>query len=531
MTAHPRRRVLAIALDSAEPSLVERWMGDGILPNLRRLVSNGAYGRLDSPAGWLAGSPWPTFYTGTGPAEHGLYESTQWNAGRMTHVQASPEWLPVRPFWREFGEHGPRVVSVDVPMTYPPEKFNGVEICGWMTYDSIGNQGKPVSYPKDEIVQLRNESGLQPVSIDCDRSGVQTVKSLLRLRDQVVLATQNTARLAEVLMTREDWGLFLVAFASTHRAGHKLWDLSGTIGRSSAGDRKEFSHALRDVYAECDKAVGQLVKAAGEEADILVFSLHGMRANNGRSFMMRRLLDSVTIAPSKPATRPSAGYRTFKRMRDLGAVGLPLAFPPSSLAWELGRKLHDTLNSRRMPPKSHASAFTLVSCLNGYIRINLIGREKGGRVERGEEYDRLCSAIAEGFKTFADADTGEPVAEGIARSAELYGPGPRLDFLPDIIVKWSSTPAVRHRNVVSSRYPWLSIPMPTRNLNGRSGNHSSEGFVVAVGEGVAPGMLMGKRDILDLAPTILAMLGVDKPAQMRGSSLLTKGREDAALLR
>jgi predicted AlkP superfamily phosphohydrolase/phosphomutase len=445
----------------------------------------------------------------------------------MTHVQASPEWLPVRPFWREFGEHGPRVVSVDVPMTYPPEKFNGVEICGWMTYDSIGNQGKPVSYPKDAIDRLRNESGLQPVPIDCDKSGVQTVKSLLRLRDQVILATQNTARLAEVLMVREKWDLFLVAFASAHRAGHKLWDLSGTIGRPSAGELKEFSHALRDVYAECDKAVGRLVKAAGEGAHILVFSLHGMRANNGRSFLMPRLLNSVAVARSQPAT-PSAGYRTFQRMRDWGAVWLPLAFPPSSLAWELGRRLHDTRNSQRMPPKRHASAFTLVSCLNGYIRINLMGREKGGRVERGEECDRLCSGIAESLRTFVDADSGEPVAEEIARSAELYGTGQRLDFLPDIIVKWSTTPTVRHRKVVSGRYPWLAIPMPTRNLNGRSGNHSPEGFVLAVGEGVAPGTLMGKRDILDLAPTILAMLGVDKPAQMRGSSVLTKGREDAA---
>jgi predicted AlkP superfamily phosphohydrolase/phosphomutase len=530
MNAH-RRRVLAIALDSAEPSLVEKWMNDGTLPNLRRLRSNGAYGRLKSSADWLAGSPWPTFYTGTDPAEHGLYETTQWHAERMKHVQTSPEWLPLRPFWREFGENGPRVVSVDLPMTYPPEKFNGIEICGWMTYDSIGNEGKPTSYPAAEIDRLRDEFRLQPVQITCDKSGVQTVKSLLRMRDQVMRATRNTAKLAETLMAHEKWDLFLAAFASPHRGGHKLWDLSGTIGRSSARDRREFSHALRDVYADCDRAVGQLAKAAGDDADILVFSLHGMRANNGRAFLLPRILNSIMHARSKPAPQPSEGHSGFQRIRDWGAAWLPLAFPPSSLPWELGRALYGAQHPRRMLPRRYASAFSLVSCLNGYIRINLRGRERNGVVERGEAYDRLCSAITEDFKTFVDAGTGEPVAEQIVRSDELYGSGSRLDFLPDIIVRWVPTPTVCHRKVVSDRYPSLSIPMPTRNLNGRSGNHSSEGFVLAVGEGIPPGTLMEKGDILDLAPTILAMLGVDKPVQMHGNSMFAKGKDGSTLTR
>jgi len=66
-------RVLLIGLDAAEPRLVERWMTDGSLPNLRRLRDSGSYGRLASTADWISASPWPTFYTGTSPGDHGYY--------------------------------------------------------------------------------------------------------------------------------------------------------------------------------------------------------------------------------------------------------------------------------------------------------------------------------------------------------------------------------------------------------------------------------------------------------------------------
>ena len=103
------RRVLMIGLDAAEPTLIERWIADGTLPTLRRLRARGSYRRLASSAAWLAGSPWPTFYTGTSPAEHGLYHFLQWHAGRQNMVRPAPDWLPVQPFWRALGPIRARV--------------------------------------------------------------------------------------------------------------------------------------------------------------------------------------------------------------------------------------------------------------------------------------------------------------------------------------------------------------------------------------------------------------------------------------
>ena len=57
--------VLMIGIDAAEVSLLQKWMDEGALPNLRALQVRGAFGRLTSTAQWLVGSPWPSFYTGT----------------------------------------------------------------------------------------------------------------------------------------------------------------------------------------------------------------------------------------------------------------------------------------------------------------------------------------------------------------------------------------------------------------------------------------------------------------------------------
>jgi predicted AlkP superfamily phosphohydrolase/phosphomutase len=49
-------------------------------------------------------------------------------------------------------------------------------------------------------------------------------------------------------------------------------------------------------------------------------------------------------------------------------------------------------------------------------------------------------------------------------------------------------------------------------------NHAQDGLYVIAGPGVAPG---GRRDahLLDIAPTVLDLLGIEQPAGLRGRSL------------
>ena len=142
-----------------------------------------------------------------------------------------------------------------------------------------------------------------------------------------------------------------------------------------------------------------------------------------------------------------------------------------------------------------------------------------GIVEPGEEYDRLCRLISEGLKTFVDADSGEPVVDRIATPHELYGQGPRSTLLPDLIVRWAESPASGHRAIESSRYGRIPWPTPGRHPSGRSGNHRSDGFLVAAGPHIRPGGVLGQAHIVDVAPTLYALFGLGIPSDAHGRVL------------
>ncbi len=516
MSTNDRERVLMIAFDAAEPTLVEKWMDEGFLPNLQRLRSQGSSGRLATSAEWLAGSPWPTFYTGTMPAEHGIYHILQWQADRMNFGRPSPDWLPLRPFWRELGQNGRRAIAIDIPMTYPPGPFDGVELSGWASHDLLS---PTASYPEDLLSRVRREFGASPMREEV--GGLQRPKDLLHVRDELIRATRLVADLAVQLMTEESWDLFIVAFGATHRGGHKLWSLTGMAGSATEEERLELSDALRDIYAACDAALGKLIQAS-RAAQVLAFSLHGMGANTDRANLVSAMLPRIIENRAESGnSRPGILQRLREAIPLEWRSGVKSLLPANlqdrlSLFWRKPAMTWD-----RMP------AFSLVPDLQGYIRVNLQGREAAGIVRPGEEYDQLLDRVARGLLTFVDADTGKPVVDRMLRVDELYPEGARRNHLPDLIVCWTDTPVAEHRALVSPLYGRIDWPSPGRNPDGRSGNHRPQGFLVAAGERIAQGRPIEGAHIVDLAPTAYALLGVPQPPQMSGKVLPVLRTKDA----
>ncbi len=503
-----KSRVLMIGLDAAEPSLIERWMADGDLPNLKEIAGQGSYGRLSSSARWLAGSPWATFYTGTGPAHHGHYHILQWCGERMAHRRAGPDWLLERPFWRDPSFGARRVIAIDVPAASRPEPINGMELLGWSTHDHLG---PPSSYPAEVIDSLVKEFGRPPIPSEV--YGPEPVKSLLRQRDELIRAARASADLGSALMEREAWDLFFIAFGSTHRGGHKLWDGSGARGEISAGDESALAAALKDIYLACDDAVGRLAAAAGDAVTTLVFSLHGMGPNTSRVEILPEMLRRVLTGDSAPAAKSESLLKRLRRSVPIEWRNEVKRRLPSSIQdklsafWRVG-----DLDLSTTP------AFSAIADLQGYVRINLKGRERDGIVDPAS-YDELCQELAEGLSTFVDADSGEPVVERVVRSDQLYPEAERSDRLPDLLVLWSSSPACGHRAVRSPRYGEIAWPTPGRNPDGRSGNHRDEGFLIARGPRFTPGATIEGGDILDLAPTVSALLNLPARPEWVGRPL------------
>ena len=138
----------------------------------------------------------------------------------------------------------------------------------------------------------------------------------------------------------------------------------------------------------------------------------------------------------------------------------------------------------------------------------------------GAPYQQLCDEIAAGLASFVDADSGEPVVAEIGRRDDLFGAGDRRDHLPDLVVRWSERPAAAHRQISSPRHGRIAWPSPGHVASGRAGNHRPTGFLLAAGDGIAAGRSIENGHILDLAPTVHALLDLPVPAAMRGRPLL-----------
>jgi predicted AlkP superfamily phosphohydrolase/phosphomutase len=164
-------------------------------------------------------------------------------------------------------------------------------------------------------------------------------------------------------------------------------------------------------------------------------------------------------------------------------------------------------------------AFPLTADVDGYVRVNLRGREAAGTVEPGAEYEDLCRLIAEGIQSFVDADTGEPIVEDVISGDACFPGASRRNDLPDLILQWRATPAARHRQLASPRFGTLDWRTPGKMPNGRSGNHNATGFLLAVGSGIAPGSHLAGGHMLDIPPTVYALFGLAPPSHMTGQAI------------
>jgi len=164
------KRLIFLGLDGLDPELTERFMGEGKLPNLARLRREGSYRRLRTTFPSLSPVAWSTFSTGVSPARHNIFDYLNRNlksylpelssarVGKPRRVLKIgkfriPLSRPVvelrrksQPFWKILGDHGVGSTVLRVPITFPPEKFDGRVLAAMCTPDLKGTQGSFAQY-------------------------------------------------------------------------------------------------------------------------------------------------------------------------------------------------------------------------------------------------------------------------------------------------------------------------------------------------------------------------------------------------
>jgi predicted AlkP superfamily phosphohydrolase/phosphomutase len=149
----------------------------------------------------------------------------------------------------------------------------------------------------------------------------------------------------------------------------------------------------------------------------------------------------------------------------------------------------------------------------GQIYLNVAGREPYGCVQPGAEYDRVREEIIARLQTLADPATNELVVETVYRREELYH-GEHLDKAPDIVFL-----PRRLEYFGFGEYEFGSHRIIESMRRGISGTHRMNGIFLAYGAAVQPGATVTNACLMDLAPTILHLMGEPVAAHMDGRVL------------
>ncbi|HOW85324.1 MAG TPA: alkaline phosphatase family protein [Candidatus Aminicenantes bacterium] len=180
----PIEQVVVLGLDGMEPTLAEKFMAEGKLPNLARLRKEGSYARLRTTTPAISPVAWSSFTTGTEPSKHNIFDFLSRDPrtylpdlssarigrpkrtlalGRYLIPLSKPEIRGMRksvPFWKILGDKGIASTILRVPVTFPPDKFKGHMLSGMCAPDLKGSQGTFAFFTEDAEMVRRHEGGV-----------------------------------------------------------------------------------------------------------------------------------------------------------------------------------------------------------------------------------------------------------------------------------------------------------------------------------------------------------------------------------
>src|SRR5262245_16906710 len=302
-------KVFAIGLDAAEPRLVQQLIDQGSMPTLARLRDDGQWLQDISSADISGGSVWATMMTGSDPAAHGFYSGWPWDAESMSISRATPNTLV--PFWKHLAQSGIRVGVLDVPYSPMADLNDGFEVVGW---GPRAIEAKVAAGPARIQKFLTTKFPPHPYYKEyLDPADPGHTRVLERVVEARIKGAPLRGDLAEILLQGLDPQFAMVAFHETHFGGHHLWHLwepdHPFFQQPGFPTPEPLERGLREIYQEVDKQIGRLVKIAGDETAVMVFSLHGMKPSGGVATMLVPFLCEKGYA--QLVTNKSGSQRAF----------------------------------------------------------------------------------------------------------------------------------------------------------------------------------------------------------------------------
>jgi predicted AlkP superfamily phosphohydrolase/phosphomutase len=280
--------------------------------------------------------------------------------------------------------------------------------------------------------------------------------------------------------------LLVSVFLATDHVSHMFFRLiDPEHPRYDAELVEKYGDAILQSYERMDRIVGDVLKAMKPDGTLIIVSDHGFHSFRKGFNTNTWLVQNGYMA----LKHPGAEEKTYN-LENLFGQG---SFFPN-VDW------------------SRTKAYALGL---GQIYLNLRGRERLGILDPGPETDRLLEEIRQKLEAVEDPDTHQSVVQKVYLGREIFH-GPRMPEAPDLQVGFRDG----YRTSWQTSLGAIPAGIVVANMKKWSGDHcasdpsDTQGIFLSNRKVVTP-----DPSILDVAPTVISILGVRFPEHLDGRPL------------
>lgn len=458
------RKVLVIGLDCAEPSLVfDQWRDD--LPTFRKLMDGGAYGPLTSSIPCITVPAWSSMLSGKDPGVLGFYgfrNRKDHSYHNMTIATGTA--VKEKRVWELLGEAGKQSIVVGVPQTYPIKPINGHLISSFLTPTTQ----KQFTHPNELRYEINRLLDGRDYEVDVRNFRTDDKDNLLQ---QIYEMTGKRFKVLNYLIREKAWDFFMVVEMGVDRIHHGFWKFHDPQHRQFEPGNK-FEFAIKEYYQYLDREIAGLLEAVDEDTVVLVVSDHGAKRMDG-GFCLNQWLHRE-------------GYLVFKDNLPSGELK---RFEDLEVDWE----------------KTTAWG---AGGYYGRLWLNIQGREPQGLVPP-DEVENVRNGIAQKLADLTDPD-GRPLNTISYKPEEIYRdvrnvPSDLIIYFGNL--HWRSVGSLGHADVFTFE----------NDTGPDDANHAQDGMIIYYDpKQNLHGKQLAGLQLMDIAPTILSLMGQSVPNDMQG---------------
>ncbi len=523
-------KVVVIGLDSATWTVIRPWIAEGRLPNLAKMMNGGVSGSLESVLPPITPPAWTSFMTGKNPGKHGIFHFVETEHGgyAMNYANATSRRSPT--VWKLLNNAGYSVGTMNIPFTYPPEPLNGFQISGMDT----PSESSPFIHPPELREELFKHLG--EIQLDLRFLGAMTTdERRQQVLDEMEKLDQQWTKAALYLLENHPQDVMMFVFMSIDTVQHYFWqhmDKDHFIHDPKLAPK--FGNAICKVYERLDAAAGEIIDRLPPETAVFLVSDHGGGPVVDRTIFLNRYLAQIGLLHYKEKATAGLGSLGKKLLR------LGFSVVRGTLSSRQKSRLAQLFPKLLQKTEMAYSAFTSIdwSRTKAYcsevlasppsIWINLKGVKPQGIVDP-KDYDELVNFIIGKLAELKDPRDGQPVIKRVYRRDEIFH-GPFANEGADLVLDWwseNSLFSTQPSFPEDTHKPALIIREHKPSANSEwGGTHRLQGIVVGRAPAFKAGAEIENAQLIDLAPTILHLLGVSIPEDMDGAVLTSAFRRE-----